>query len=70
MILRRSGSAPSRPALLAGATRDDQRRNAATSAQIALARIDPAYASRAGANNAHFLLPRSGQDFSGTSTRP
>ena len=40
-------------------------RNAATSAQIALARADPAYASRAGANNAHFLLPRGGQDFLG-----
>jgi hypothetical protein len=30
-----------------------------------MARIDPEYASRAGANNAHFLLGRSGEDFSG-----
>ena len=44
------------------AVRDSQRRNAVTTAQIALARIDPTYASSAGANNAHFLLPRHGDD--------
>jgi hypothetical protein len=27
-----------------------------------MARLEPSYATRAGANNAHFLLPRSGQD--------
>ncbi len=65
MILRKRQVAAVEARALAEATRDDQRRNAATSAQIALARIDPSYASRAGANNAHFLLPRGGQDFLG-----
>ena len=65
MILRKERVCAIEARALAAATRDDQRRNAATSAQIALARIDPAYASRAGANNAHFLLPRGGQDFLG-----
>jgi hypothetical protein len=46
---------------LAAATRDDQRRNASARAQIATQRIDPSYAKRAGANNAHFLLPRRGE---------
>jgi hypothetical protein len=62
LILRMNAIAADEAEALAAATRDDQRRNAATSAQIALARADPEYAARAGANNAHFLMPRQGQD--------
>jgi len=45
------------------ATVDAQRRNASSRSQVAMARIDPSFATRAGANNSHFLLPRKSQDF-------
>ena len=44
---------------LAAATRPDQRLNAVRASDIALLRADPAYVTRAGSNNAHFLLARS-----------
>ena len=40
------------------AQRRDQRVNAVRSSDIALLRTDPDYVTRAGSNNAHFLLPR------------
>jgi hypothetical protein len=43
---------------LATATRRDQRSNAVRSADIELQRADLTYATRAGANNVHFLLAR------------
>jgi hypothetical protein len=43
---------------LAPATRSDQRLNAVRDSDIALLRADPAYVTRAGSNNAHFLLAR------------
>ncbi len=43
---------------LATATRPDQRLNAVRDADIALLHADPAYVTRAGSNNAHFLLAR------------
>lgn len=43
---------------LAAATRPDQRLNAVRASDIALLHADPAYVTRAGSNNAHFLLAR------------
>jgi hypothetical protein len=43
---------------LSTATRRDQRLNAMRTADIELQRADPHYATRAGANNVHFLLAR------------
>lgn len=43
---------------LAKATRSDQRRNALAWSDLRLEATDPGYSSRAGANNAHFLLGR------------
>lgn len=43
---------------LAAATRPDQRLNAVRDSDIALLHADPAYVTRAGSNNAHFLLAR------------
>jgi hypothetical protein len=43
---------------LAAATRPDQRLNAVRDSDIAFLRADPAYITRAGSNDAHFLLAR------------
>jgi hypothetical protein len=43
---------------LATATRPDQRLNAVRDSDIALLHADPAYVTRAGSNDAHFLLAR------------
>lgn len=43
---------------LAAATRPDQRLNAVRDSDIALLQADSAYVTRAGSNNAHFLLAR------------
>lgn len=45
---------------LAKATRPDQIRNADAWSNLEFERVDPKYSTRAGANNAHFLLPRHG----------
>jgi hypothetical protein len=45
---------------LARAKRGSQHRNAAVRSQVNMARADPTYAVRAGANNGHFLLGRRG----------
>jgi len=47
---------------IAGAKNESQRRNALTSLDIGLERADREYSTRAGANTAHFLLPRSTDD--------
>ena len=58
LVLRMNEIAAEQAENLSGASRDDQRRNAVTTTQIQMMRLDPSYASSAGANNAHFLLPR------------
>jgi len=45
---------------LAKAKRPDQVRNAETWSNLEFERVDPEYSTRAGANNAHHLLPREG----------
>jgi hypothetical protein len=45
---------------LARAKRPDQIRNADAWSNLEFERVDPEYSTRAGANNAHFLLPREG----------
>ncbi len=57
-ILKQSKIAAAEAESLARAQRDDQRRNASATAQIAMARAEPEYATRAGSNNSHFLLYR------------
>ena len=47
---------------IAGAKNEAQRRNALTSLDIGLERADREYSTRAGANAAHFLLPRATDD--------
>src|SRR5579863_5121940 len=47
---------------LAAAQRRDQRTNAVRDSDIALQRTDPEYVTRAGSNNAHFLLARPSVD--------
>ena len=47
---------------MASARNDAERRNAQTTADIALERADRDYSTRAGSNNVHFLLPRTGRD--------
>ncbi len=47
---------------IAGAKTESQRRNALTSLDLGLERADREYSTRAGANTAHFLLPRSTDD--------
>jgi hypothetical protein len=47
---------------LARAKNDAERRNVQTSCDLGLERTDKDYSTRAGANNAHFLLPRAGDD--------
>lgn len=49
-------------ALLASSDREDRRQNRLTRSDLDLERADPKYSSRAGANNAHFLLPGFGSD--------
>jgi hypothetical protein len=49
---------------LASATRPDQRLNAVRASNIAFLRADPAYVTRAGSNNAHFLLARPDESMS------
>jgi hypothetical protein len=65
IVLKQNRIAAAEGEALAKALRDDQRRNATATAQIAMARADPDYATRAGSNNAHFLLYRTtgGEDF-------
>jgi hypothetical protein len=46
--------------MLAKAKRPDQVRNADAWSNLEFERVDPEYSTRAGANNAHFLLPREG----------
>ena len=58
LVLRINEIAADQAESLSKAVRDDQRRNAVTTGQIQLMRADPSYAKSAGANNAHFLLPR------------
>jgi hypothetical protein len=57
-ILKVAGVAAHLKRNLASATRPDQRLNAVRASDIALLRADPAYVTRAGSNNAHFLLAR------------
>ncbi|MGE5346512.1 MAG: hypothetical protein ACM3JH_11210, partial [Acidithiobacillales bacterium] len=45
---------------LAKASRPDQVRNADAWSNLEFESVDPEYSTRAGANNAHFLLPREG----------
>jgi hypothetical protein len=47
---------------LAKARNEAERRNVQTTCDLSLERTDKDYSSRAGANNAHFLLPRAGGD--------
>ncbi|HEY6929818.1 MAG TPA: hypothetical protein VJA66_09105 [Thermoanaerobaculia bacterium] len=63
MVLHKSAVFDREERELASAASDSQRRNAAVRAQVALTHLDPAYATRAGANNGHFLLGRpAGED--------
>jgi hypothetical protein len=57
-ILKVAGISAHLKSSLATATRPDQRLNAVRNADIALLHADPAYVTRAGSNNAHFLLAR------------
>jgi len=57
-ILKVAGIGAHLKSSLATATRPDQRLNAVRTADIALLHADPAYVTRAGSNNAHFLLAR------------
>jgi hypothetical protein len=67
VILKKEKIAAAEAEGLAEAERDSQRRNASATAQIAMARADPEYATRAGSNNSHFLLYRTsgGEDILG-----
>ncbi len=49
-------------AALADSTRREERLQAAATNNLKLQVVDPEYATRAGANNAHFHLPRTGDD--------
>ena len=60
LIVKKEKIAAAEAESLAAAQRDDQHRNASATAQIAMARADPEYATRAGSNNSHFLLYRTG----------
>ncbi|HXY50257.1 MAG TPA: hypothetical protein VEI01_12455 [Terriglobales bacterium] len=57
-ILKVAGVGARLQSSLASATRPNQRLNAVRDSDIALLRADPAYVTRAGSNNAHFLLGR------------
>ena len=58
-ILKVAGVSAQLKTRLAVATRRDKRTNAVRSSDFALLRADPDYVTRAGSNNAHFLLARS-----------
>ena len=47
---------------LATARNENERRNRLTRSDLELERVDPEYSTRAGANNAHFLLARNSDD--------
>ena len=47
---------------ITGARNENERRNAQMKGDLGLERTDKAYSTRAGANNAHFLLPRASAD--------
>jgi hypothetical protein len=57
-ILKVAGIGAHLKSNLASAKRSDQRLNAVRASDVALLRADPAYVTRAGSNNAHFLLAR------------
>jgi hypothetical protein len=57
-ILKVAGISAHLKSSLSTATRPDQRLNAVRDADIALLHADPAYVTRAGSNDAHFLLAR------------
>ena len=61
-ILDVLGVAQRTGAKIASAKKDTAARNAQTIGDIGLQRADKDYATRAGSNNAHFLLPRSSDD--------
>jgi len=61
-ILRVARVAAETEANLAKARSRDQFLNAKATSHLAFQAVDPAYVSRAGANNAHFLLPRVDND--------
>jgi hypothetical protein len=58
-ILKVAGVSAKLKNRLAAANRPDQRDNAVRDSDLALLRADPGYVTRAGSNNAHFLLARS-----------
>jgi hypothetical protein len=60
MAMRKAAVAAREEMELAAATQVSQHRNALARAQVTMARIDPSYSTRAGANNGHFLLGRQG----------
>ena len=49
-------------AKILAAKSENQRRNAQANGDLGLERADRDYSTRAGSNNAHFLLPRTGED--------
>ncbi|MCX5730431.1 MAG: hypothetical protein NTY18_03555, partial [Deltaproteobacteria bacterium] len=61
-ILRVARVAAETQANLGKARGRDQLQNAIATSHLAFQAVDPAYVSRAGANNAHFLLPRVDND--------
>lgn len=61
-ILEVAGVAAQTQANLEKAKSRDQSLTAIATSNLALQAADPEYVSRAGANNAHFLLPRTGND--------
>jgi hypothetical protein len=65
-ILKVAGISAHLKLRLAAATRPDQRLNAVRDSDIALLHADPAYVTRAGSNNAHFLLARPDVSMSAT----
>jgi hypothetical protein len=74
-ILRVAGISAQLKSNLAAATRPDQRINAVRDSDIAFLHADPAYVTRAGSNDAHFLLPRadvsmSAQDYEAAALGP
>lgn len=61
-ILRVAAIADRTGASVARARNESERRNAQMNGDLGLERADLGYSARAGANNAHHLLPRSGND--------
>ncbi len=64
-ILGVAGATARMDAALAKAKTEAERTNARVVGDLALERTDPEYSTRAGSNNAHFLLPRSVDDPAG-----